>query len=89
MLNGQPLNLGSYGHTSLGSKITLTEVVDLCSLSLLLQLQATMLSLLACVLSTVFGWITEGKMAVKHVVILCSACISSSFLASLIQGTKT
>eukprot|EP00066_Takifugu_rubripes_P016281 XP_011605547.1 PREDICTED: solute carrier family 41 member 2-like isoform X1 [Takifugu rubripes] len=50
------------------------------------QLQATMLSLLACVLSTVFGWTTEGKMAFKHVVILCSACISSSFLASLIQG---
>ncbi|TWW75651.1 Solute carrier family 41 member 2 [Takifugu flavidus] len=49
-------------------------------------LQATMLSLLACVLSTVFGWTTEGKMAFKHVVILCSACISSSFLASLIQG---
>ncbi|XP_056908200.1 solute carrier family 41 member 2 isoform X3 [Takifugu flavidus] len=45
-----------------------------------------MLSLLACVLSTVFGWTTEGKMAFKHVVILCSACISSSFLASLIQG---
>lgn len=27
-------------------------------------------------------------MAFKHVVILCSACISSAFLASLIQGTK-
>lgn len=56
---------------------------------LLFQLQATMLSLLACVLSTVFGWIAEGKMAFKHVVILCSACISSAFLASLIQGTRT
>lgn len=55
---------------------------------LLFQLQATMLSLLACVLSTVFGWIAEGKLALKHVVILCSACISSAFLASLIQGTK-
>lgn len=54
----------------------------------LFQLQATMLSLLACVLSTGFGWIAEGKLAFKHVVILCSACISSAFLASLIQGTE-
>lgn len=54
---------------------------------LLSQLQATMLSLMACVLSTVFGWIAEGKVAFKHVVILCSACICSAFLASLIQGT--
>lgn len=33
MLNSQPVNLRPYGHNTLGSKIILTEVVDLCPLS--------------------------------------------------------
>lgn len=56
--------------------------------TLSLQLQATVLGLLASVMATLLGWMAEGKMPLHHVVILCSASVSTAFMASLLQGKK-
>ncbi|XP_075894009.1 solute carrier family 41 member 2 [Nelusetta ayraudi] len=56
-----------------------------CNLALK-QLQATVLGLLASVMATLLGWMAEGKMPLHHVVILCSASVSTAFMASLLQG---
>lgn len=53
-----------------------------------LQLQATVLGLLASVMASLLGWMAEGKMPLHHVVILCSASVSTAFMASLLQGKK-
>ncbi|XP_040894300.1 solute carrier family 41 member 2 isoform X2 [Toxotes jaculatrix] len=50
------------------------------------QLQATVLGLLASLMATVLGWMAEGKMPFNHVVLLCSASVSTAFVASLLQG---
>ncbi|XP_051238330.1 solute carrier family 41 member 2 [Dicentrarchus labrax] len=50
------------------------------------QLQATVLGLLASLMATVLGWMAEGKMPFNHVVLLCSASVSTAFMASLLQG---
>ncbi|KAF3689042.1 Solute carrier family 41 member 2 [Channa argus] len=50
------------------------------------QLQATVLGLLASLMATVLGWMVEGKMLFNHVVLLCSASVSTAFVASLLQG---
>lgn len=52
------------------------------------QLQATVLGLLASVMATLLGWMAEGKMPLHHVVILCSASVSTAFMSSLLQGIK-
>lgn len=57
--------------------------------TLLLQLQATVLGLLASLMATVLGWMAEGKMPFNHVVLLCSTSVSTAFVASLLQGNKT
>ncbi|XP_029953136.1 solute carrier family 41 member 2 [Salarias fasciatus] len=50
------------------------------------QLQATVLGLLASLMATVLGWMAEGKMPLNHGVLLCSASVSTAFVASLLQG---
>ncbi|XP_073327509.1 solute carrier family 41 member 2 [Pagrus major] len=50
------------------------------------QLQATVLGLLASMMATLLGWMAEGKMPPHHVVLLCSASVSTAFMASLLQG---
>ncbi|KAK2842016.1 hypothetical protein Q5P01_012216 [Channa striata] len=50
------------------------------------QLQATVLGLLASLMASVLGWIVEGKILFNHVVLLCSASVSTTFVASLLQG---
>ncbi|XP_070763268.1 solute carrier family 41 member 2 [Enoplosus armatus] len=50
------------------------------------QLQATVLGLLASLMATLLGWMAEGKMPFHHVVLLCSASVSTAFVASLLQG---
>lgn len=59
------------------------------NITLILQLQATVLGLLASLLVTVLGWMAEGKMPFHHVVLLCSASVSTAFMASLLQGKNT
>lgn len=55
----------------------------------MLQLQATVLGLLASLMATVLGWMAEGKMPFNHVVLLCSTSVSTVFVASLLQGNNT
>ncbi|XP_059190271.1 solute carrier family 41 member 2 [Centropristis striata] len=50
------------------------------------QLQATILGLLASLMATLLGWMAEGKMPLHHVMLLCSTSVSTSFVASLLQG---
>ncbi|XP_049430629.1 solute carrier family 41 member 2 [Epinephelus fuscoguttatus] len=50
------------------------------------QLQATVLGLLASLMATLLGWMAEGKMPLQHVMLLCSSSVSTSFIASLLQG---
>lgn len=50
------------------------------------QLQATVLGLLASLMATLLGWIAEGKMPFHHLMLLCSASVSTAFMASLLQG---
>lgn len=57
--------------------------------TLILQLQATVLGVLASLMATVLGWIAEGKMPFHHVVLLCSTSVSTAFMASLLQGKNT
>lgn len=59
------------------------------NISLILQLQATGLGLLASFMATVLGWMAEGKMSFDHVVLLCSTSVSTAFTASLLQGKNT
>lgn len=54
-----------------------------------LQLQATVLGLLASLMATVLGWMAEGKMPFHHLVLLCSTSVSTAFVASLLQGNST
>lgn len=54
----------------------------------MLQLQATVLSLLASLMAIVFGWMAEGKMPFDHAVLLCSTSVSTVFVASLLQGNN-
>ncbi|XP_039988435.1 solute carrier family 41 member 2 isoform X2 [Xiphias gladius] len=53
------------------------------------QLQATVLGLLASLMAIVLGWMAEGKMPFNHVVLLCSASVTTAFVASLLQGIIT
>ncbi|XP_076589543.1 solute carrier family 41 member 2 [Chaetodon auriga] len=50
------------------------------------QLQATVLGLLASLMATLLGWMAEGKMPFHHLMLLCSASVSTAFMASLLQG---
>ncbi|XP_011474834.1 solute carrier family 41 member 2-like [Oryzias latipes] len=50
------------------------------------QLQATLLGFLASFLAIVLGWMAEGELSLKHVVLLCSTSVSTAFVASLLQG---
>uniref|UniRef100_A0A672YGG6 Solute carrier family 41 member n=1 Tax=Sphaeramia orbicularis TaxID=375764 RepID=A0A672YGG6_9TELE len=50
------------------------------------QLQATVLGLLASLMATLLGWMAEGKMPLNHMVLLCSSSVSTTFVASLLQG---
>ncbi|KAK1888180.1 Solute carrier family 41 member 2 [Dissostichus eleginoides] len=50
------------------------------------QLQATVLGLLASLMATVLGWMAEGQMPLHHIMLLCSASVSTTFFASLLQG---
>uniref|UniRef100_A0A671TSP3 Solute carrier family 41 member n=1 Tax=Sparus aurata TaxID=8175 RepID=A0A671TSP3_SPAAU len=50
------------------------------------QLQATVLGLLASMMAALLGWMAEGQMPAHHVVLLCSASVSTAFMASLLQG---
>ncbi|KAM4734223.1 solute carrier family 41 member 2 isoform 2-T2 [Anableps anableps] len=50
------------------------------------QLQATVLGLLASLMATLLGWMANGKMPFGHIVLLCSASLSTAFMASLLQG---
>ncbi|XP_063764718.1 solute carrier family 41 member 2 [Eleginops maclovinus] len=50
------------------------------------QLQATVLGLLASLMATGLGWMAEGQMPLHHVMLLCSASVSTAFIASLLQG---
>lgn len=58
-------------------------------MALVLQLQATVLGLLASLIAIVLGWMAEGKMPFDHVVLLCSTSVSTVFVASLLQGKNT
>ena len=57
--------------------------------SLIWQLQATVLGLLASLMATVLGWMAEGQMPLHHIMLLCSASVSTTFFASLLQGNNT
>lgn len=61
----------------------------LCFNTLTLQLQATVLGLLASLMATVLGWMAEGKMPLHHVVLLCSTSVSTAFMASLLQSKNS
>ncbi|XP_054633309.1 solute carrier family 41 member 2 [Dunckerocampus dactyliophorus] len=50
------------------------------------QLQATVLGLLASLMAIVLGWIAEGQMPFNHVILVCSTSVSTTFVASLLQG---
>ncbi|XP_041853415.1 solute carrier family 41 member 2 [Melanotaenia boesemani] len=50
------------------------------------QLQATVLGLLASLIASLLSWMTEGRMPLNHMVLLCSTSVSTAFLASLLQG---
>uniref|UniRef100_A0A8C2WQC5 Solute carrier family 41 member n=1 Tax=Cyclopterus lumpus TaxID=8103 RepID=A0A8C2WQC5_CYCLU len=54
--------------------------------TLVLQLQATVLGLLASLMASLLGWMAEGKVPLHHVMLLCSTSISTAFMASLLQG---
>lgn len=58
-------------------------------ITLILQLQATVLGLIASLMATVLGWMAEGKMPFHHVAILCSTSVCTAFMASLLQGKNT
>ncbi|KAF3854569.1 hypothetical protein F7725_022624 [Dissostichus mawsoni] len=55
-------------------------------LSTAVSLQATVLGLLASLMATVLGWMAEGQMPLHHIMLLCSASVSTTFFASLLQG---
>lgn len=57
--------------------------------SLVLQLQATVLGLFASLMATLLGWMAEGTVPFRHVMLLCSTSISTAFVASLLQGNNT
>lgn len=59
------------------------------TIALILQLQATVLSLLASLMAILLGWMAEGKMPFGHAVLLCSTSVSTVFVASLLQGNNT
>ena len=67
----------------------LKQLVNISYAILILQLQATVLGLLASLLATVLGWMAEGEMPFNHVVLLCSTSVSTAFMASLLQGNDT
>ncbi|XP_036964002.1 solute carrier family 41 member 2-like isoform X3 [Acanthopagrus latus] len=50
------------------------------------QLQATVLGLLASMMAALLGLMAEGQMPAHHVLLLCSASVSTAFIASLLQG---
>uniref|UniRef100_A0A8C7URZ4 Solute carrier family 41 member n=1 Tax=Oncorhynchus mykiss TaxID=8022 RepID=A0A8C7URZ4_ONCMY len=50
------------------------------------QMQATVLGLLAALAAVVLGWVLEGNMLLNHAALLCSASVTTAFLASLLQG---
>ncbi|XP_061826057.1 solute carrier family 41 member 2 [Nerophis lumbriciformis] len=50
------------------------------------QLQATVLGLLASLMAIVLGWIAEGQMPFNHVILVCSTSLSTTFVASVLQG---
>lgn len=52
----------------------------------ILQLQATVLGLLASMMAALLGLMAEGQMPAHHVLLLCSASVSTAFIASLLQG---
>lgn len=56
---------------------------------LILQLQATVLGLLASLLAILLGWLAEGQMPYNHAILLCSTSVSTAFAASLLQGNNT
>lgn len=58
----------------------------MCSLLYPVQLQATVLGLLASLMATLLAWMAEGQMSLNHMVLLCSTSLSTAFMASLLQG---
>lgn len=54
-----------------------------------LQMQATVLGLLAALAAVFLGWVLEGYMLLNHAALLCSASVTTAFLASLLQGKET
>lgn len=62
------------------------ELLIFGNVTLTLQLQATILSMLACLMAITLGWMGKGQMPFEHAMVLCSAGVSTAFLASLTQG---
>ncbi|CAB1331539.1 unnamed protein product [Coregonus sp. 'balchen'] len=52
-------------------------------------MQATVLGLLAALAAVVLGWVLEGDMFLSHAALLCSASVTTAFMASLLQGKET
>ncbi|KAL0968100.1 hypothetical protein UPYG_G00262410 [Umbra pygmaea] len=51
------------------------------------QLQATVLGLLAALAAVFLGWGLSGEVLLSNAALLCSASVTTAFMASLLQGT--
>ncbi|KAJ7998017.1 hypothetical protein DPEC_G00218180 [Dallia pectoralis] len=50
------------------------------------QMQATVLGLLAALAAIFLGWVMSGEVLLRHAALLCSAGVTTAFIASLLQG---
>uniref|UniRef100_A0A6Q2YS18 Solute carrier family 41 member n=1 Tax=Esox lucius TaxID=8010 RepID=A0A6Q2YS18_ESOLU len=50
------------------------------------QVQATVLGLLAALAALFLGWVLSGEVLLSHAALLCSASVTTAFMASLLQG---
>uniref|UniRef100_A0A6Q2Z8U3 Solute carrier family 41 member n=1 Tax=Esox lucius TaxID=8010 RepID=A0A6Q2Z8U3_ESOLU len=48
--------------------------------------QATVLGLLAALAALFLGWVLSGEVLLSHAALLCSASVTTAFMASLLQG---